>query len=222
MGRRRCVRTVWTPTSRTLTSPSWTPATLTASTASASCSGATISRPTCRRPPFTTAQQTSCSRWGFCPEAGASSLKYVSFFSVFLSHTYARYLSILGRAGGQREMNLRPLFSVETKLVLCEGLPKYSLLTPLAAQCTKYVLWYYFSELRRARGVRPESAGKRPRAAGLSQHFTPNRGWICAFCFGTFLFFQTFWPKLLFYELIQLLIESHTCLSWNWVSEACC
>lgn len=50
------------------------------------------------------------------------------------------YLSILGRAGGQREMILRPLFSVETKLLLCEGLPKYSLLTPLAAQCTKYVL----------------------------------------------------------------------------------
>lgn len=39
-------------------------------------------------------------------------------------------------------MNLRPLFSVETKLVLCEGLPKSkcSLLTPLAAQRTKYVL----------------------------------------------------------------------------------
>lgn len=164
MGRRRCVRTVWTPTSRTLTSPSWTPATLTASTASASCSGATISRPTRRRPPFTTAQQTSCSRWGFCPEAGASSRKYVSFFGVFLSHTYARYLSILGRAGGQREMNLRLLFSVETKLVLCEGLPKYSLLTPLAAQCTKYMLWYYFSELRRARSVRPESAGKHVHA----------------------------------------------------------
>lgn len=81
-------------------------------------------------------------------------------FGVFLSHTYARYLSILG----QREMNLRLLFSVETKLVLCEGLPKYSLLTPLAAQCTKYMLWYYFSELRRARSVRPESAGKHVHA----------------------------------------------------------
>lgn len=65
MGRRRCVRTAWTPTSRTSTFPSWTPATSTASTVSASYSGATISRRTHRRPPSTTVQQMSSLRWGF-------------------------------------------------------------------------------------------------------------------------------------------------------------
>lgn len=65
MGRRRCVRTVWTLTSRTSTSPSWTPVTLTASTVSASYSGATISQRTHHRPPSTTVQQMSSLRWGF-------------------------------------------------------------------------------------------------------------------------------------------------------------
>lgn len=65
MGRRRCVRTAWTLTSRTSTSLSWTPAILTASTASVSCSGATISPGTHRRPPSTTLQQMSSSRWGY-------------------------------------------------------------------------------------------------------------------------------------------------------------
>lgn len=65
MGRRRCVRTAWTPTSRTSTSPSWTPATSTASTASASCSGAPTIPPTCRRPPSTTTRRTNSSRWGY-------------------------------------------------------------------------------------------------------------------------------------------------------------
>lgn len=65
MGRRRCVRTAWTLTSRTSTSPSWTPVTSTVSTASASSSGATISRQMCRRPPSTTVRQMSSSRWAF-------------------------------------------------------------------------------------------------------------------------------------------------------------